>query len=258
MFEKIFSTPRRFGLWITAALLSLSFVGEAATEKLEKLVAADELLAENEAICEKYTFQFKGSTFVGYPDVYSPVIFPGASKQTDLLVRKGERFLEMGCGTGVFSIQAALDGAEEVVAIDINPSAVANARENAQLHDVEDVVTVFQGDMFAPLAPDQRFDVIFFNIPFCHRNCPTEELSMLGRSLFDPEHDLLYRFLKEGANHLSPNGRLILGYSTTHGDIEQMYAWASQYGWDVSLLHKSGDEKTDFITVELYEFRKKK
>lgn len=244
------------GMFTTCALvlgLLSNTLLEAATEKTEKVIAADGLLAKNSGITEKYQFFFRDKLFVGYPDVYSPLIFPGAQKQKILPVKKGDHFLEMGCGTGVFAICAALDGAERVVAIDINPNAVANTLENSEIHGVQDKLTVLQGDMFSPLQGGQQFDVIFFNIPFCHRNCSVDDLTMLGRSLYDPEHALLHRYLKEGGKYLKPSGRLLLGYSTTHGDIELMRQWAQEYGWDVTLLHKEGDEKKDFITVELYQ-----
>ena len=231
-----------------------SIVLNGAVEKPGKLVVADQLLAQNASIDQKYSFEFRGKRFVGYPNIYSPVIFPGASKQADIAIREGERFLEIGSGTGVFSVLAAIKGAE-VVAIDINPDAVANTLENAKLHGVENRLIALQGDLFQPLGANSAFDLIFFNIPFCHRNCKVTDLTPLARSLFDPEHDLLHRYLKEGKNYLKPNGRLLLGYSTTHGDIELMHKWANEYNWKTTLLHKLGDESLDFITIELYEFR---
>ncbi|MGA8165122.1 MAG: methyltransferase domain-containing protein [Waddliaceae bacterium] len=235
----------------------LFYSGEltGAVEKSEKIVAADQLLEQNMSIEDKYGFEFHGRRFIGYPDVYSPIIFGGANKQTDININEGERFLELGCGTGVFSVLAALEGAKGVVAVDINAAAVANTLENAKLHGVDNKVTVLQGDMFLPLAKEDLFDVIFFNIPFCHRNCDASELTMLGRSLYDPEHDLLHRYFREGKENLAPGGRMLLGYSTTHGDIELMHQWADAYDWEVKLLHKFGDEKIDFFTVELYECR---
>ncbi|MBA2729112.1 MAG: methyltransferase domain-containing protein [Parachlamydiaceae bacterium] len=241
---------------LVAFSLILSSVSlEAATEKTDKIAAADVLLEQNRRIESNYQFTFHGKTFVGYPNVYSPIIFPGANKQTDIPIRTGDHFLEIGCGTGIFSVLAALEEAEIVFAIDINPDAVANTIENAHLHGVADKMQVLQGDMFDPLEETQLFDVIFFNIPFCHRDCKIDELTMLGQSLYDPEHELLHRYFKEGKIHLKEGGKLILGYSTTHGNIELMYELAKKYNWQVTLLNKVGDEVTDFITIELYEFR---
>lgn len=240
----------------TAALL-ISLFGNVslsgAEEKVEKIKASDALLEKNIELTTKYPFFFRDKLFFGYPDVYSPVIFPGAKKMKMLPISKGDHFLEIGCGTGVFSVLAALDGAEKVVAIDINPNAVANTIDNGEFHGVANKMEVLLGDMFSPLQEDQQFDVIFFNIPFAHRDRSVEELSMLERSLFDPEHELLRRYISEGKKHLKASGKMLLGYSTTHGDIDLMYQWAKEYGWDVTLLHKEGDEKVDFITVELYQ-----
>lgn len=113
------------------------------------------------------------------------------------------------------------------------------------------------GDMFNPLDENASFDTIFFNIPFCHKNSDKDDLSLLAQSLFDPEHDLLNRYFKEGGKYLKTNGRMLLGYSTTHGDIQLMHELAQKYNWSVTLLSKIGDESKDFITVELYEFKQK-
>lgn len=244
-------------LIFTLAFLCLSScTAHRFAEKTDKLIAADALLQKNADIKERYPFSFRGYEFVGFPNVYSPIIFPGASKQSDLHVREGESFLEIGSGTGIFAVMAAKNGAGRVVATDINPDAVANSKENARLHNVADKVTVLQGDMFEPLQDSDEFDVIFFNIPFCHRK-KDDVKSMLSKSLYDPEHDLLYRFLRDGKKYIKPTGRLLLGYSTTHGDVALMHHWAQEQGLDVKMLSKDGDEAKDFITVELYEFRKR-
>lgn len=49
----------------------------------------------------------------------------------------GKRVLDFGCGSGVAGIAAALAGAREVVACDIDPDALAATRANAALNGVE-------------------------------------------------------------------------------------------------------------------------
>jgi len=49
----------------------------------------------------------------------------------------GKRVLDFGCGSGVAGIAAALAGAREVIACDIDPLALEAARLNAALNDVE-------------------------------------------------------------------------------------------------------------------------
>ena len=45
---------------------------------------------------------------------------------------EGKTFLDIGCGSGLFSIAAALCGARQVIGIDINPTAIEVSRHNLQ------------------------------------------------------------------------------------------------------------------------------
>lgn len=55
---------------------------------------------------------------------------------TDL---QGKRVIDMGTGTGILAILARLCGASSVTAIEIDPAAEANARENMQLNNCPDI-----------------------------------------------------------------------------------------------------------------------
>ena len=53
----------------------------------------------------------------------------------------GKRVLDFGCGSGVVAIAAALAGAREVIACDIDPLALAATRVNARLNRVELIIS---------------------------------------------------------------------------------------------------------------------
>ena len=74
----------------------------------------------------------------------------------------GERWVDMGCGTGVVGIALARAGAQ-VTSIDIDPDAVRNARANAALHQVP--LEVVESDLFAAV-PGRRWDRVVYNVPF--------------------------------------------------------------------------------------------
>ncbi len=75
---------------------------------------------------------------------------------------EGKVGLDMGCGTGVLGILAAMLGAKHVDSIDIDQWAYENALENAQSNNVQDKLSIFVGD--ASLLKDQRYDFILANI----------------------------------------------------------------------------------------------
>jgi S-methylmethionine-dependent homocysteine/selenocysteine methylase/SAM-dependent methyltransferase len=71
----------------------------------------------------------------------------------------GGRCLDVGCGSGLQAIQLALNGAEQVDAIDLDPDAAAATRVNAFRNGVVDRVSATAVDLFA-WRPGARYDVI--------------------------------------------------------------------------------------------------
>jgi len=73
----------------------------------------------------------------------------------------GKDVLDMGCGSGILAILAAMKGAAAITAIDIDEWSTNNTIENAELNHIGNIL-VRQGD--ASLLTDQQFDVILANI----------------------------------------------------------------------------------------------
>ena len=74
---------------------------------------------------------------------------------------KSKRVLDMGCGTGVLAILAAMKGANHVTAIDIDEWAYKNTMENLLYNKCAEIV-VKQGG--AGLLQNDSFDFVFANI----------------------------------------------------------------------------------------------
>jgi ribosomal protein L11 methyltransferase len=72
------------------------------------------------------------------------------------------RVLDLGTGTGILAIGAALLGAADVVAVDTNPLAVRTAARNVKLNGLEHAVTVMEGR--AEDIMDYPFDLLIANI----------------------------------------------------------------------------------------------
>ncbi len=116
---------------------------------------------------------------------------------------RGERVLEMGCGTGIISIHCARRGAR-VTAVDINPNAVECTRKNASANGVD--VEVLHSDLFSDVGGE--FDLILFNPPYL----PVMEEGELERAWSGGEGgmEVVGRFLEGVPSHLTGNGRVLL------------------------------------------------
>jgi ribosomal protein L11 methyltransferase len=62
-------------------------------------------------------------------------------------IHGGESIIDVGTGSGILAIAAALLGAGRVLAIDIDPDAVRVAGENVVHNQVENIVEVREGDL---------------------------------------------------------------------------------------------------------------
>jgi ribosomal protein L11 methyltransferase len=84
-------------------------------------------------------------------------------------LNKGDKLLDMGCGSGILSIGAMLLGAKSAVAVDIEENAAATALENAvKNHISPDVYKTYFGNILTDekLADeiDDKYDIIAANI----------------------------------------------------------------------------------------------
>ena len=84
-------------------------------------------------------------------------------------LNKGDKLLDMGCGSGILSIGAMLLGAGSAVAVDIEENAAATAKENAvKNHISPDVYKTYFGNILTDekLADeiDDKYDIIAANI----------------------------------------------------------------------------------------------
>lgn len=83
------------------------------------------------------------------------------------LVQPGDLVVDLGCGSGILSVAAALFGAGQVLACDIDEEAVAATRRSAELNRVDSRLEVFQGSLTeaaARLAGRPPADIVVANI----------------------------------------------------------------------------------------------
>ena len=100
--------------------------------------------------------------------------------------------LDMGCGTGVLAVLAAMKGATAVTAVDNDPTAAENAAENIKLNEVADKAVALVGD--AKALSGKRFDIIVANI---NRNVLLSDTEIYADCLSKAGTLILSGFYKE-------------------------------------------------------------
>jgi ribosomal protein L11 methyltransferase len=112
--------------------------------------------------------------------------------------------LDMGSGTGILSIIASKNGANQVVGIDIDQWAFQNSIDNAKLNNTENI-SFLHGDI--NLIENQDFDIILANI---NRNIIEKDIEGYYNLLIDKGDLLISGFLEEDVDfiiNLSINNR---------------------------------------------------
>lgn len=125
----------------------------------------------------------------------------------------GLQVADIGCGSGIESIVAAMAGAKQVDATDINEAAVECARHNAALNEVGDKIAIYHGDLLSAL-PKQKYDLIIANLPIV--DFQPERPTGVTAALYDPGLQLHRRLLSEAKGYLAPDGVITF----THANLQ--------------------------------------
>jgi release factor glutamine methyltransferase len=144
-------------------------------------------------------------------------------------------FLEVGCGTGVVAVTAALAGCERVVGCDINAEAVTNTALNARRHGVADRVLAVHSDLFEALPAGQRFDTIVWSSPYVRAPEDYRFVTPLERAYVDPGYEAHRRYVDEAPSRLTAGGRALLHFSS-RGDADGLHRIAEEAGRQLRVL----------------------
>lgn len=172
-------------------------------------------------------------------------------------VASGRDVLEIGTGTGLISILCLQNDASSVVATDINPAAVSNARYNAailcptQTLDVRQVGKQNPG-AFAVVQDAEKFDLIISNPPW--------EDGVIAKpadhAFYDPNFELMDSLLDGLPKHLKPGGRCLLAYGHAPA-LKRLREQAKKRGYEFKVLDNREIDSldTNFLPGMLVEIR---
>ena len=116
--------------------------------------------------------------------------------------------IEIGCGRALISCELAKK-VKCILATDINPHAVRLARDCG--------INAVRADLFSGLKA--RFDLIIFNPPYLPTTAEEKLEGWINLALDGGENgrSIIYRFLEQIKDHLSPEGRSLLLISSLTG-----------------------------------------
>ena len=134
--------------------------------------------------------------------------------------------LDLGTGSGCVAISIAHQSkTASVTTVDVSPDAIEVAKRNAAKHGVSDRVTFLNGDLFAPVPTDAKFDAILSNPPYIAHG----EFADLSPDVRDheprvaldggPDGFAFYRRIASDAGRfLKPGGWLLVEVGWTQND----------------------------------------
>ena len=137
------------------------------------------------------------------------------------LTESPERILDLCTGGGSIAIACAhVFDPCPVDAADLSADALAQARENVELHSLTGQIELLEGDLFAPCA-GRVYDVIVSNPPYVsaseYASLPAEFAHEPRGALEAPEQglQLVYKMLQQAPDYLRPGGLLICEVGAT-------------------------------------------
>ncbi|AIV36226.1 MULTISPECIES: 50S ribosomal protein L11 methyltransferase [unclassified Streptomyces] len=208
------------------------------------------------------TFTMADRTWDLLDGVFAPPFSPSTGVAMDLLgltepggtpLLRGS-LLEIGCGTGIIAVSAALAGCDRVTAVDVSEQAVRNTALNAHRHHVTDRVTAVHSDLFGRVGPAERFDTVYWHSNFVLAPPGYRPTTIHERAYVDPGYRTHRRYLAEAALHAAPGGRVLLHFSD-RGDIPVLHRLAEESGRRLRVLRsrtvREGAESVEHILYEI-------
>ena len=163
------------------------------------------------------------------------------------------RVLDLCTGNGSLAVLAAMAWPEvEVTATDLSADALAVARINVRRHELQDRITLLQGNGLAAVAGQAPFDLILCNPPYVNTASmaalPAEYRAEPSLALAGGEDgmDFIRGLLRDAPAHMTPEAVLVLEIGNERAHFEAAFP-ALDVVW---LPTSAGDDQVLLITRE--------
>ncbi|GAB5100154.1 50S ribosomal protein L3 N(5)-glutamine methyltransferase [Caballeronia sp. HLA56] len=159
------------------------------------------------------------------------------------------RVLELCTGSGCLAVLAAqaFENAD-IDAVDISADALAVARRNVDDYELDERISLYEGDLYAPLPQDARYEVIITNPPYVNatamQSLPEEyrhepALALAGGA---DGMDVVRRIVHEASKWLTEDGVLVVEIGNERANVE-----AALGGLDLIWLSTSAGDDNVFL-----------
>lgn len=154
--------------------------------------------------------------------------------------------LDLGVGSGCIAVAIAANVVEaEILAVDLDPSALEIAAENIEAHDLQARITLLQSDLFTKVAHAEKtlFDLIVSNPPYI----PADQFQHLPPVIRDHEPpeallagpdglDVIRHILDQAEPYLADAGALMLEIAYDQADPATTLFQQTGYLTDITIL----------------------
>jgi release factor glutamine methyltransferase len=190
-----------------------------------------------------------GLRLIVRPTVFHPRYFISSecfAKYIGRMDLRGKRVIDVGTGSGILAIAAAKSGAENVIAVDINPNAALSVPENAMGNASGHQVATACMNLLAAVAPRPLFDLILSNPPK-HAQEP-RDLADRGWHAGPNYRDIADLF-EQAHTRLKPDGLLYVMFSTD-SDLELIATLIKRAGFRARVAYKHSIFIESFVLYE--------
>ena len=204
-------------------------------------------IAEMSARTEPFEYSIAGVELTVLPKVYPGGIDSEIISEAIGNV-SGKTVLDLCTGTGIVAVKAAQRDAQRVLAVDLNPEAVKNAKLNAKKFGLNQL-EVREGSLFEPVG-DEKFDIIAVNPPYTGKK-PANKTEIC---FWDEDNQTTRQFFAEYKKYLKPDGQAYLAWAD-FSSVELIEELAKTNGTKLELVQSRSAPSglTTFLVYKLVQ-----